>query len=85
MRTAMFSSISTSQYWRITTLMATTGTPASTAASLEACFSEDAASVECAAARTLHHLDGVRRHLDGLRYHLDGVQRHLRFYPLDGV
>ena len=48
--------------WHIIVCMqkATTGTPASVAASLEAGLSEDAAGMEGAAARTLHLLDGVR-------------------------
>ena len=61
----------------------TTCTGASAAASLEAGFSEDAAGMKRATARTHgldgvgHHLDGVRHHLDGVRQHVDGVRQHL--------
>ena len=54
----------------------TTCTGASAAASLEAGFSEDAAGMKRATART-HGLDGVGHHLDGVRQHLDGVRQHL--------
>ena len=64
----------------------TTCTGASAAASLEAGFSEDAAGMKRATARTHgldgvgHHLDGVRHHLDRVGQHVDGVRQHL-----DGV
>ena len=75
--------------WHIIVCMqkATTGTPVSVAASLEAGLSENATGMEGAAARTLHLLDGVR-HLvrardnvvDGVRDVVDGV-----WEILDGV
>jgi len=55
--------------WHIIVCMqkATTGTPASVAASLETGLSEDAAAMEGAAARTPHLLGGVLHLVDGVQ------------------